>query len=219
MKRWQMGCLGAALMALPATAQATDEDVELWFNPSVSVALDDDTTFKLDTAQRFRSASEGRVDTYFFRGWVQQKVSDQLRLGGAVEKRFNDGGRDELRTMQQLDGSHGIVRTRLRFEQRFSEGRGGRMGLRVRPRAGISLPLSEDGKLSFGTDAELFWTLRGTSPGGSTGITGVRTQVSLKYEVSDNLDLKGTYLRQQSIRSNAPDRVGHAPFIGVALSF
>lgn len=219
MQRWWTGMAGAALLALPMTAQASDDDAELWFNPTITVALDKDTSFKLDTAQRFRAASEGRVDTYFFRGWLQQKLSDEFTLGGAVEQRFNDGGRDELRLLQQVDGKHGILRTRLRLEQRFSEGRGGRMGLRVRPRAGVALPLGDAGQWAVGSDAELFWTLRGTSPGGDTGITGLRTQVALKYSVSENLELSATYLRQQDFEDSAPDTIGHAPLIGISYSF
>ena len=219
MLRALAGLSGLIVLSLPAAAHTSDEDFEFWLNPTVTVALDENTSVKLDTAQRFRSEDNGRADTFFFRGWVQQQVSDDFKIGAAIERRFNTPGRDELRTMQQIDGSHGIFRTRLRFEQRFSEGRGGRMGLRLRPRAGISVPVSEDGKLAFGTDAELFWTLRGTSPGGDTGITGLRTQVSLKYKVSDTLSLSGTYLRQQDFRDNAPDTIGHAPLIGIGFSF
>ncbi|MDN3644918.1 DUF2490 domain-containing protein [Pontixanthobacter aestiaquae] len=204
-------------MTTPAVA--SDDAFELWLNPSISTDLDDDTSIELETAQRFRSAADGRVDTYFFRGWVKQQVSDEFTLAGAVEKRFNDGSSDELRTMQQLSGKHGIFRTRVRLEQRFVEDRGGRMGLRLRPRAGISLPLGDNGKWSVKTDAELFWTLRGTSPGSDTGITGLRTQIGTSYDISDQLSLSLTYLRQQSFRDNAPDRVGHAPLLGVEFSF
>ena len=91
------------------------------------------------------------------------------------------------------------------------------MGLRLRPRMGVSIPVAE--RLSFGTDAELFWTLRGTSPGGDTGITGLRTQVGFDYDISENLAIGLTYLRQQDFEDNAPDEVGHAPLIGVEFAF
>ena len=70
------------------------------------------------------------------------------------------------------------------------------------------MPLDAAGKWSFGTDAELFLTLRGTSVGGDTGLTGLRTQYKLGYEVNDNLSLSAIYLRQQDFRDNRPDRVG-----------
>jgi hypothetical protein len=37
--------------------------------------------------------------------------------------------------------------------------------------------------------------------------------------VNDKLSLSLTYLRQQDFRDNAPDRVGHAPLIGVSYTF
>lgn len=203
----------------PTSAFATDEAFEFWLNPSVGTDLDDNTSVELETAQRFRNAGDGRIDTYFFRGWVKQKLADNVTLAGAIEQRFNDGGSDELRTIQQLSTSHGIVRTRLRLEQRFVEDRGGRMGLRLRPRLGVEIPLSTDGKWSGGADAELAWTLRGTSVGSDTGITGLRTQIGVGYEVSESLALSLTYLRQQDFEDNAPDEIGHAPLIGIEYSF
>lgn len=205
--------------SLPAVATANDDGAEFWFNPSIATDLDDNTGIELETAQRFRDAGDGRDDTYFFRFWLNQQVAEQWTLSGAVEQRINDGGRDELRTIQQLSGKHGIFRTRFRLEQRFVEDRGGRMGLRFRPRAGISVPLDEAGDWSFKSDAELFWTLRGTSPGGDTGITGLRTQIGIGYDVSDNLALSLAYLRQQDFEDGAPDTIGHAPLVGIELSF
>lgn len=212
---------GAATFALglAAPAAATDEDFEFWLNPSVEWELDDDTAVELETAQRFRDADRGRVDTYFARLWLKQDVTDGLTLSGGVETRANDGGDDELRFLQQASVSSGILRGRLRLEQRFVENRDGRMGLRLRPRAGVEVPLTQDGRWTAGADAELFWTLRGTSPGGDTGITGLRTQVGVGYEVSDSVAVSLTYLRQQDFEDNAPDQIGHAPLIGLEFSF
>ncbi|MGB3752363.1 MAG: DUF2490 domain-containing protein [Parerythrobacter sp.] len=219
MTRLIKSAVAVLALFLPATASATDEDFELWLNPSIAYALDEDTELELETAQRFRASARGRVDTYFFRGWVKQKLADNVTLAGAVEKRVNDGGSDELRTMQQLSTSHGLLRTRLRLEERFVEDRGGRMGLRLRPRLGVAVPLSDDGRWSAKTDAELFWTLRGTSVGGDTGITGLRTQIGVGYDVSDTLGVSLTYLRQQDFEDNAPDVIGHAPLIGIEFAF
>ncbi|MFB0613344.1 DUF2490 domain-containing protein [Aurantiacibacter poecillastricola] len=204
------------LFAAPS-AHASDEDFELWLNPAIAFDLDEDTAFELETAQRLRDSENGRADTYFVRAWLAQELADNVALAGAVERRINDGGSDELRTMQQLSTSHGILRTRLRLEQRFVEDRGGRMGLRLRPRLGVNVPLAE--RLSVKADAELFWNLRATGSGGDTGITGLRTQVGLGYALSDNLDLGLTYLRQQDFEDDGPDEVGHAPLIGLTYTF
>ena len=203
-------------MASPAMAQ--NEAFEFWLNPSISTDLDEDTGIELETAQRFRSSEDGRVDTYFTRLWLNQDISENFTLSGAVERRINDGGSDETRLMQQLSGSHGILRTRLRLEQRFIDN-ADRMGLRLRPRLGVSVPINEQGRWSAKADAELFWTLRGNNIGSDEGITGLRTQVGLSYDVNDNLSVGLVYLRQQDFEDSGPDEIGHAPLISIEHAF
>ncbi|MHA7819867.1 MAG: DUF2490 domain-containing protein [Erythrobacter sp.] len=207
---------GGALFASPA--EANGEAFEFWLNPSVATDVDDDTSVELETAQRFRSTSDGRVDTYFARGWVKQQLADNVTFAGALEYRVNDSGSNEVRTMQQLSTSHGIIKTRLRLEQRFVDG-AERMGLRLRPRIGVGFDLTEDGRWSAGADAELFWTLRGNNVGSDTGITGLRTTIGVDYEMSENLSIGVSYLRQQDFEDNGPDEIGHAPLIGLEYKF
>lgn len=208
--------VGGALLASPAIA--SDEAFEFWLNPSVETSIDEDTAFELETAQRFRSEADGRVDTYFVRGWLKQDLAENVTLAGALEYRINDGGSNETRTMQQLSTSHGIIKTRLRLEQRFVEG-ADRMGLRLRPRIGVGFDLTDDGRWSAGADAELFWTLRGNNVGSDTGITGLRTTVGVDYELSENLSVGVSYLRQHDFEDNGPDEIGHAPLISLGYSF
>lgn len=209
----------ALLLALvPAASFATDNATELWFNPSISFDVNADTGIEIETAQRFRGADDGRADTYFARLWLNQQVAKNATLSGAIEKRVNDGGSDETRLIQQLSTSHGILRTRLRLEQRFVNG-ADRAGLRIRPRLGVSLPIDADKRWKFKKDAELFVTLRSTSNGGDEGLTGLRTQTGVSYEISDNLTLSAAYLRQQDFDASRADRVGHAPIIGVEFAF
>ena len=209
---------GLAALAEPTGAQASDNAFEFWLNPSVAVGLDEDTGIELETAQRFRSAADGRPDTYFARLWLNQDVSDGLTIGGAVERRVNNGGADETRTMQQLSLKSGVFRGRLRLEQR-SVDEADRMGLRLRPRLGVAVPLGDAGKWSLESNAELFLTLRSTSRGGNEGLTGLRTQLAVSREISNRLSLSAGYLRQQDIDRDGPDTVGHAPIIGIELEF
>lgn len=211
--------LAASTIAIAQPALATDDDVELWFGPAIEKKLDDNTSVELQTAQRFRDASRGRDDTYYFRGWVHQKVASNVTISAAAEKRINDGGSDETRIIQQIGTKHGILRTRLRLEERFAEGQDGRMGVRLRPRMGLRIPMSETSPVTASIDGELFWTLRSTSPGGSTGLTGVESRVGFTYDVSDNVTVGLKYLRAQSLRSNREDTVSHAPLIELDISF
>jgi len=90
---------------------------------------------------------------------------------------------------------------------------------RLRQRVGTSVSLGEgDDGWSLAADAELFMTLRATEPDGQTGATGVRTFVGFEREIG-RYDLSLGYLRQQDIRDGRPDRIGHAPFIGINTAF
>lgn len=207
----------ATLALTPYTAQAADEAAEYWFNPSVSFNLDQDTGVELETAQRFRSEADDRPDTYFARLWLNQAVAGHVTLSGAFERRINDGASNETRLIQQLSIQQGVVRTRLRLEQRFVEN-ADEMGLRVRPRLGLALPVDDDKRLQFKTDVELFLTVRSARNGGDTGLTGLRTQVGFAYEANERLSWSAAYLRQQDINDRGPDTVGHAPVIGIEWS-
>lgn len=211
--------LSAALAAgLSTTAAAENDDgPEIWFNPSVSLALDDDTSVELETAQRLRRESDGRADTYFARLWLNQDLSDAVTLSGGLERRANEPGADETRLLQQLSAKRGVLRTRLRLEQRFVDNQ--RMGMRFRPRLGVELPIGAGGRWSAQANAELFLTLRSTSLRGDEGLTGLRTQLGVSYAVNDRVSVSLDYLRQQDIQDRRPDVVGHAPLIGIELSF
>lgn len=201
-----------------APAMASDDATELWFNPSVSFDVDKDTGVEIETAQRLRDADDERVDTYFVRLWLNQKVAENVTISGAMERRVNDGGSDETRLIQQMTTSHGYLRTRLRLEQRFVDN-ADQMGLRLRPRLGVAVPIDADERWTFKTDAEMFLTLQSTSNGGDTGLTGLRTQMGVSYDVTPNLTLSAAYLRQQDFDNGSPDVVGHAPILGIEFSF
>ena len=217
MKVFLPATLGAAIMAIASPANADDDAFELWLNPSFGTQLDDNTGIEFETAQRFRSAGDGRSDSYFGRLWLLQDLTDDITLGGAIEQRINDGGSDETRVMQQLSISHGLWKTRLRLEERFVDGTG-RMGLRLRPRLGIELPLGADTPWSFEADHELGLTLKSNRPGGDDGLTSMRTQIGFNRDLNDTLSLSVAYLRNEDFEDDAPDVVGHALAIGLEFA-
>ncbi|MGB3711431.1 MAG: DUF2490 domain-containing protein [Erythrobacter sp.] len=211
--------LAASTIAIAQPALATDEDVELWFGPSIEKRLDENTSVELQTAQRFRDSERRRGDTFYFRGWVHQKVADNVTISAAAEQRFNSDGADEIRIIQQIGTKHGYLRTRLRLEERFEEGEDGRAGVRLRPRLGLRVPFSETSPVTAAIDGELFWTLRSTDSGGSTGFTDIETRIGFTYDVSDDVTVGLKYVRGQSFRSGRDDKVGHAPLIELDIVF
>lgn len=210
---------GLALSLAAGAAAADDDAAEFWINPSATVALSDDTDLELETAQRFRDADDGRSDTFFYRLWLNRDLRDDLSGGLAIERRVNtDGDADETRLIQQVSTKHGVLRTRLRLEQRFIDD-ADRVGLRLRPRVGVSAPIGSSGRWTFKSDAELFVTLQSASRGGDHGLTGLRTQIGFGYEVSERLSVSVGYLRQETFVDDGPDEVGHAPIVGLEYAF
>lgn len=210
--------LALAILLIPAPALAADDNFEFWINPSVEIAVGDDTSVEIETAQRFRDGDDGNPDTYFGRLWLKHDLSDNVTLSGGVERRINDGAANETRLLQQMSLKYGILRGRVRLEQRFVDN-AAQTGWRLRTRGGVSVPLGQESPWSFDADAETFWTLRATSGTGQEGLTGLRTQIGVGYEVNDRWSLSLGYLRQQDIRDGREDVVGHAPIIGIEASF
>lgn len=209
-----------ALFALgaPSLASATEDRLEFWLNPSARYWMNEKTNFRLETAQRFRSEDDRRPDTYFARLWAGHRFNDNLSLEVGVEKRVNDGDADETRLLQQLLTRHGIFRNRVRLEQRFVEN-APQMGLRLRTDHGVFVPLDRERKWNLRAEAEFFFTLRPTTPGSLTGFSELRTQAGLAYQLNERMSLGLLYMRQQRVRKNRPDTVGHAPLITFEYAF
>jgi hypothetical protein len=204
----------AALLLAAAPAAAAEDGLELWLNPSVATKLDARTSVELETAQRFRSDAAGG-DTYYARLWLGRQVAQGVKLSLGAERRHQGSGR-ETRLLQQLSYGIGKVGLRTRFEQRFLSD-DPRTAWRLRQRIGTSLPLRRSDWALAG-NAEGFFTLRAAERGGQTGLTAWRAFVGVERELGP-VELTLGYLRQQTFRDRAPDRVGHAPFVGLDFSF
>ncbi len=207
----------ALVAACFAGAAHASDDFEFWLNPSVALDVGGDTELEFETAQRLRDEGNGRQDTYFFRLWINQKLTKAVGVGAAVERRINTPGANETRTMQQLNLRHDIFRGRARLEQRFVEN-AAQTGWRLRLRAGVDV-LVGDSPWSVFANAEPFFTLRATSRTGLEGFTALRTQVGVSREINDNIEVSLGYLRQQDVVRGRADTVGHAPIVGIELSF
>ena len=205
----------AALLSAPATA--ADQEFEVWFNPRATTAIGDKTDVQFESLNQFRKASDG-VDVYSFRLWLIRKLDDAVSVQIGAEQRINDGGEDEIRLAQQVSLRSGVFQARARIEQRFVNN-SGRMGLRARIRGGFSIPLDDRKRWSGFGDVESFLTIRSTGTGGDDGLTGLRGRAGISHKFSDTLSASIAYQRQQDIRSNRPDRVAHAPVIGLDFSF
>ena len=198
---------------IASPAAAADDRIELWLNPSISAELDERHGIELETGQRFRA--DPADDTYFARLWISRSLGRGTTLSAGIERR-HEGRSRETRLLQQIGYPLiGPLKGRTRVEQRFVEGTG-RTGVRVTQRIGVAAPLRKSAPDDWSAVAyvEGFLTLRPTTGGGDRGVTGVRTFLGVEREFR-RVDVTIGYLRQQSIRRNGPDTVGHAPLIGL----
>ena len=208
---------GALALGLATPALAEENRLEAWFEGTVSKEFEQGTFVQFQTQQRARGSSNPTGDNQTYRLWLGHKVGSVTASVGL--HRSKEGSTKETRLIQQASydvGSFGL-KGRTRVEQRFVDD-ADKTGWRVRQRIGYALPLSsdEDGWKLVG-NAEGFLTLRATSRGGDTGITGLRTFVGFERSLGQ-VDLGIGYTRQQSIRKNAPDRVGHAPTLNLTFN-
>ena len=210
--------LGAALaVSLSTPALAEENRLEGWFEGAIVKDLGSKTFVEFQTQQRARGDSNPIGDNQTYRLWLGRKFGKVTVMGGV--HRSKEGSTRETRLIQQASYSFAgtPLKGRTRLEQRFIEDTA-RTGWRVRQRLGVAFPLTnEDDGWTLVGNAEGFWTLRATSRTGQEGLTGLRTFVGFERSFG-KLDLELGYTRQQNIRDNAPDRVGHAPTLGLTIN-
>jgi hypothetical protein len=210
--------LGAALaVCLSTPALAEENRLEGWFEAVIAKDLGKGNFVELQTQQRARGKSNPIGDTQVYRLWLGRDVRG-VEVSAGIH-RSKEGSVRETRLIQQASYKLPVkgVKGRTRLEQRFIDD-AARTGWRIRQRVGLTLPLTsaKDGWELVG-NAEGFFTLRATSPGGQTGLTGLRNFAGVERSFG-KLDLSIGYTRQQNIRKGAPDRVGHAPTLGITLN-
>ncbi|GAA3997366.1 DUF2490 domain-containing protein [Sphingomonas humi] len=210
--------LGAALaVGLSTPALAEENRFEAWFDGTISKDLGGGTFAEFQTQQRQRGSSNPIGDNQTYRLWLGQKFGSTKASFGV--HRSKEGLVRETRLIQSVSYNIGAsgLKGRTRLEQRFIDD-APRTSWRVRQRFGYAIPLTgEKGGWKLAGSAEGFWTLRATSSTGDTGLTGIRTFVGFERSLGQ-LDLGVGYTRQQNIRKNRPDRVGHAPTLNLTLN-
>lgn len=209
----------ALLLGMSATpAFAADEALEVWLTQTVGYHLDSNTTARVEATERFRNTNDGRPDTYFVQAWLGQQVDRNNLVEVGIEKRVTAPGADEIRVHQQITTRVGVLRNRLRLEERFVDN-SDQMGWRVRVRPGIQLPLDDKNKWALRAEAEFFLTIKPTKTGGQTGLTEQRTQINLVRRVNDNLNFMIGFMRAQAIKKGSQDVVANAPTFAFEYNF
>ncbi len=208
---------GAVALGLATPALAEENYLEAWFEGTIHKELGGGTYAEFQTQQRARGNDNPTGDNQTYRLWLGQGFGSTKVSAGI--HRSKEGSQLETRLIEQASYSFGDtgLKGRTRLEQRFIDD-AAQTGWRVRQRIGYALPLTDEkGGWKLAGSAEGFVTLRATSRTGDTGLTGLRTFVGFERSLG-KLDLSLGYTRQQAIRKNRPDLVGHAPTVNLTLN-
>jgi hypothetical protein len=198
------------LVATPAMAQQTDE--QLWLQANASVTIGGREKVTLEGIVRFSDRVEGLshteaglLFTHTTRGGVE------LSFGYRHVEDWNANGRlpneERLRQMILVPLGSGFT-GRLRFEQRFNSS-GGEIGFRLRPRLGFDTALGV-GNLHVFATSEHFVNLNDTAWGARGGYERMRNAVGLSIPLGGRLRGEVGYLNQYRFgRGGARDQMDH----------
>lgn len=198
------------ILAIPAAAQQTDE--QLWFqvNAGVTIGAREKVTLEgigrfSDRARGFSHAEAGILFTYTTRGGVE------LSAGYRHVEDWDANGRlpneERLRQMILVPLGSGF-NGRLRFEQRFNSS-GSEIGFRLRPRLGFDTPLNARGLKLFATQ-EHFYNFNSTAWGQRAGFERMRNTLGVSIPLGDGVRGEVGYLNQYRYgRDGARDRMDH----------
>lgn len=198
------------LLATPAAAQQTDEQLWLQTNGSVRIGTREKMTIEAiarfsDRVQGLSHTEIGGLFTHTLRGGVE------LSFGYRHIEDWDRNGRlpseERLRQMILVPLGSGFS-GRLRFEQRFNSS-GPEVGFRLRPRLGFETPLGAHGLHLFATQ-EHFLNFNTTAWGQRAGYERMRNAVGISIPLSNNLRGEVGYLNQYRFgRDGRRDQMDH----------
>jgi hypothetical protein len=198
------------LLATPAGAQQTDEQLWLQVNGSVAIGAREKLTLEgiarfSDRVQGLSHTEIGGLFTHTLRSGIElsfgyRHVEDWDRNG-----RLPDEERLRQMVLVPLDGGFS---GRLRFEQRFNSS-GGEVGFRLRPRLGFNRPINGHGLSLFAT-SEHFLNLNSTAWGARGGYERMRNAVGISIPLGGQLRGEIGYLNQYRFgRDGRRDQMDH----------
>lgn len=199
------------LLATPAAAQQTDE--QLWFQVNGSVAIGTREKVTLEGIGRFSDRAEGfsHAETgILFTHTTSSGI--ELSIGYRHVEDWDRNGRlpneERLRQMILVPLGSGFS-GRLRFEQRFNSS-GSEIGFRLRPRLGFETPLNPRGLKLFATQ-EHFLNFNSTAWGQRGGYERMRNAVGISIPLGSRLRGEVGYLNQYRFgRDGRRDQMDHA---------
>ncbi len=211
------------LLATPAAAQQTDEQLWLQVNASLAIGAREKVTLESiarfsDRADGFSHAEIAGLFTHTTRGGVE------LSFGYGHVEDWNRANRlpseERLRQMVLVPLGSGFS-GRLRLDERINSG-GSEIGVRLRPRLGFDTPINAHGLRLFAT-SEHFLNVNGTAWGQRGGYERMRNALGLSIPLGGRLRGAVGYLNQYRFgrdagRDAGRDQMDHVATFTLSLN-
>jgi len=198
------------LIAMPAAAQQTDE--QLWFQANASVTIGGREKMTLESIGRFSDRANGFSHAEFGGMFTHTTGGGvELSVGYRHVEDWDRNGRlpneERFRQMILVPFGSGFS-GRLRFEQRFNSS-GSEIGFRLRPRLGFDTPVNTRGLRLFAT-SEHFLNFNSTAWGARGGYERMRNALGLSIPLGGKLRGEVGYLNQYRFgRDGRRDQMDH----------
>ncbi|MFX4088623.1 DUF2490 domain-containing protein [Sphingobium yanoikuyae] len=215
-----------ALMALPATAHAS-EDEQLWTTTSATVRLSDHWRLQQEIVARFSNDRDGlyEIESNTLIGY---KLDKQVTVwAGYTHDPQYDGGdftvmehrvREQVTVDNILKLGPVSVSARMRMEQRWREGIDG-TAWRLRPYVKLTMPFKEGGKTALILSHESFIDLNKTNFQRIQGEERMRNLIAITTPLAKNLNAEIGYLHQHGFRPDADDSNDNVASLSLSFSF
>ncbi|MGA1852299.1 DUF2490 domain-containing protein [Sphingobium sp. HT1-2] len=215
-----------ALMALPATAHAS-EDEQLWTTTSATVKLSDHWRLQQEIVARFSNDRNGlyEVESNTLVGY---KLDKQVTVwAGYTHDPQYDGGdftvmehrvREQVTVDNILKLGPVSVSARMRMEQRWREGIDG-TAWRLRPYVKLTMPFKEGGKTALILSHESFIDLNKTNFQRVQGEERMRNLIAITTPLAKNVNVEIGYLHQHGFRPDADDSNDNVASLSLSFSF
>ncbi|QJR04193.1 DUF2490 domain-containing protein [Sphingobium yanoikuyae] len=215
-----------ALMALPATAHAS-EDEQLWTTTSATVKLSDHWRVQQEIVARFSNDRDGlyEVESNTLVGY---KLDKQVTVwAGYTHDPQYDGGdftvmehrvREQVTVDNILKLGPVSVSARLRMEQRWREGIDG-TAWRLRPYVKLTMPFKEGGKTALILSHESFIDLNKTNFQRVQGEERMRNLIAITTPLAKNVNAEIGYLHQHGFRPDADDSNDNVASLSLSFNF
>jgi hypothetical protein len=215
-----------ALMALPATAHAS-EDEQLWTTTSATVKLSDHWRLQQEIVARFSNDRNGlyEIESNTLVGY---KLDKQVTVwAGYTHDPQYDGGdftvmehrvREQVTVDNILKLGPVSVSARMRMEQRWREGIDG-TAWRLRPYVKLTMPFKEGGKTALILSHESFIDLNKTNFQRVQGEERMRNLIAITTPLAKNVNAEIGYLHQHGFRPDADDSNDNVASLSLSFSF